>query len=160
VVPAGTANTLPVSGVPISTTAGAADVKLSWSGPEKLKVGERAELALWLESANGLRASPVQLTLDPAQWEVVSVREGDFFNRTGQGSFSFQTDPASGRVLIAAASNESEGASGRARLAVLEVRPKQAGASSVHIIKLTPVGRKTALAPPAPPPPLILEVAP
>lgn len=133
------------AGAPAAPVAAAA-VRARWDGPVRGQVGQPLQLTLWLEADDALRAVPVQLGLDAARWEVVAVREGDYFNRTAQGSFTHQFDAATGRLHIGASSNDPAGASGTARLVTLELKPLQAGTAEITVLRLAPGGRGRAVA--------------
>lgn len=134
---------------PAPTPAAAPDasgLSLSWQGPGKAKPGQPVRLTLQLSSEHALRATPLQLAYVPGQLEVLSVREGDYFEREGKGSFSHVVDAASGRVSVGLGSGNGAGVKGQGRLLQIEVR-LQPGApeAELSLIALTPVGSSQAI---------------
>lgn len=137
--------------------AGAADAQaapnnsglaLTWQGPSAARVGQAVTLDLTLVSAHTLRAAPMQLAYDPKFFEVVAIKEGDFFNRAGDGTFNSVVDKASGRVSLSAAGKET-GTQGAGRMFSITLKPLAAGDSDIGVIGMTPVGARQAIGQPA-----------
>lgn len=128
--------------VPVTNTSG---VQLQWKGKEQAKVGENYTLELRIDSAHALRAAPLQLAYNPQLFDVVSVTEGDFFNKDGKGSFNHVIDKDSGRVSVGTSGGES-GAKGEARILTLVLRPlRPSEDAQVAVIGLTPIGARQAV---------------
>jgi general secretion pathway protein D len=121
-------------------------VRMSWKGPKQAKVGQPVVLELMVDSQHALRATPLQLAFSPEQFEIVAVKEGDFFSKAGKSNFSQVVDKASGRVSVGMASNEAAGAKGDGRLLTIEVKPLAAAANAeIGVIGMTPIGSGQAV---------------
>jgi general secretion pathway protein D len=123
-------------------------VNLQWRGSTTARVGESVTLELDLNTQHSLRAAPLQLAYNPTLFEVVSVKEGEFFNRDGKGSFNHAIDKASGRISISAAGSDG-GSKGNARLFSITLRALSPGDADVNVIATTPVGASQAVGQPA-----------
>jgi general secretion pathway protein D len=123
--------------------------KLAWEGPASAKVGQVATVYLNIDSPELLRASSLQLAFNPAELEVVSVDEGDYFAKNGKGTFSKVIDAASGRISIGAGVSEGGGAKGRGRLLAIGVKPRPivngADKTGLSVIAVTPIGAQVAI---------------
>jgi hypothetical protein len=108
-------------------------VRLHWDGPERVRAGASFTLALRASSELPLRATPLQVSFEPAVLEALEVRAGGFF---GHGSFSYRISP-DGSVFVGASGPASSPGTD-AELVVFTFRPKKAGATTE--IKLTSVG--------------------
>ncbi len=136
------------------------DMLLRWKGPTEAHVGEVITLELELESADALRAAPLQLGFNPANMEIVSVKEGSFFARNGKSTFGHVVDKASGRISVAATTNEAGGAKGEGVLLKIELRPLAVDAASeISVLGMTPVGSTRAVGKPAQPAPHVIAVS-
>lgn len=150
----------PSSQTQAAPAAIAGDVTLSWKGPLKGKVGEVLTLELQLECTKALRAAPLQLAFNPIQFQVVSVKEGDFFSQGGKGNFSQVIDMASGRISVGATSNEAAGVKGKGRLLTVELKPLAAAAEAeISVVGIIPVGISQAIDRPASPIVYKMEIA-
>ncbi len=137
------------------------NIKLQWTGPAEAKVGEVVRLDLNIDSLNALRAVPLQLQVDPAQFEIISVKEGNYFSKTGKGSFNHVIDKPSGRVSIGASSNNDTGMKGAGQLLSIELKPLAPnGEAVVSILSMTPVGTGQAIGRPLMPVTHKIAVAP
>jgi general secretion pathway protein D len=134
---------------PVSTVPDTSGVKLAWKGPKQAKVGQIVTLELALDSQHALRAAPLQLAFNPTLFEVVAVKEGDYFSKAGKSNFSDVADKPSGRVSIGAASAEAAGAKGEGRLLTVELKPLTASAEAeISVIGMTPIGSSQAVGKP------------
>lgn len=125
--------------MPAMPVPGAA--RLRWVGPAQGKVGTPIVLELRIDSSEALRAAPVQLGFNPALFQVLSVKDGDFFGKNGPASFSHNVDKASGRISVGSAGGGADGAKGEARLLQIELMPLQAAADAqISVIGMTPIG--------------------
>ncbi|GAB3265899.1 cohesin domain-containing protein [Chitinimonas naiadis] len=142
----------PASSGPVAKPAPAAatgGIKLNWQGPNQAKVGEPITLELRLDSVETLRAAPIQFAYNPAMFEVVAVKEGDYFSKAGKANFTQLIDKPSGRVSIGLASGESTGAKGEGRLFSVELKPLQVQPEAeISLVAMTPVGSQQAVARP------------
>jgi len=137
------------------------NIKLLWVGPSVARVGEIVTLELNLESADALRAAPLQLAFNPAQFEVISVREGSFFSKNGKSTFGQVIDKVSGRISVAATTVEPGGLKGGGRLLTIELRPLMTEAEAeIRVLGFTPVGGSQALDQPALPMPHKIAIVP
>jgi general secretion pathway protein D len=152
------AGTLPANGIPaqaVPNPNAAADngrLKLQWKGPDQVKVGQPFTLELNLDSQDALRAAPLQLQFDPAAFEIVTVKEGDYFSKNGKSSFNHVIDKPSGRISVGAASADGAGAQGKGQLLSVELRPLTVNAEAqVSVVGMTPIGSGQALTRPTTP---------
>lgn len=135
-------------------------IQLQWHGKKTAKVGEEFAIELQLNSIHLLRAAPLQLAFDPAQFEVVAIKEGEFFNRIGKGAFNHSFDNASGRIAISVA-GDNGGAKGDGKLLTLILKPlSPAAEAKISVIAITPIGAGAAVTPPPLPVAHLLEVLP
>lgn len=124
--------------------------KLKWQGPVQGKVGQPLTLTLDMDSPEALRAASLQLAFNPADIEIVSVQEGDYFSRSGKGAFSNTVDGPGGRVSIGASSVDGSGVKGAARVLTLTVKPLAAAmtGTDISVIAATPVGATRSISRP------------
>lgn len=126
--------------------ANAGDVKLSWKGPAKAKVGEVLTLELNLDSSKALRAAPLQLAFNQTAFQIVAIKEGDFFSKGGKGNFSQVLDAPSGRISVGLTSNEADGVKGEGRLLTIELKPLAAAMDAeISVIGIVPIGISQAI---------------
>ncbi|WP_374581722.1 cohesin domain-containing protein [Pseudoduganella sp.] len=120
--------------------------KLTWIGPRSAKVGEIVELSLDIDSADSLRATSLQFSYQPAEFEIVAVDDGQYFGKDGKGAFSKTIDAAGGRISIGASAPDGAPRKGTGRLVALKLRAlKEVTEASVGLIALTPVGAEKAI---------------
>lgn len=139
--------------VPSPAPAAAPDAPvLSWNGPAQLKVGETVTLQLAMDSSELLRAASLQLAFNPSELEILSVQEGDYFNRSGKGSFSEAVDNPGGRVSVGASAGagDTAGAKGAARVLTVTARARApSNGTEISVIGMTPIGGQKAVSRPA-----------
>lgn len=147
----------PAAALPsVAPVLGAA--QLRWLGPAQAKVGTPIVLELRIDSPDSLRAAPLQLGYNPTQFQVMSVKAGDFFGKQAGSSFSQHIDKASGRISVGSASSGGEGGKGEAALVQLELMPLQAAQDAqISLIGMTPVGNLKSV--PVPAMPLVHSIA-
>lgn len=147
-VPAATgAATVPASPVPSATAPDAP--KLTWSGPAQAKVGEIVTLTLDVDSAELLRAASLQLGFNPAEFEILSVQEGDFFSKAGKGSFSQAIDNPGGRVSVGTGAADHSGVKGTGRMLTITAKALSASpVAGIGLISITPIGSQRAVSRP------------
>jgi general secretion pathway protein D len=121
--------------VPASTRA-----ILSWRAPAAVKVGQEFKVDVIVKTQGDLRSLPMQLSYDPAAFQVVSVQEGPFFKQGGeQTSFAHNIDHANGRVFVGV-SRSTGGVKGEDTLVSLVFRARTARPKSeLRIVAATPV---------------------
>lgn len=71
---------------------------LRWDGPQRVRAGDRFEVALRMTSAEAVRSTPLQIAFDANVLEAVDVRPGRFF---ADGSFSYRVSPG-GSIFVGA----------------------------------------------------------
>ncbi len=142
-------------GAPAQTTVVTADpdreyapAQLLWHGPNQVKLGTQFSVALRVTSAQPVRASPMQIRVDPALLETVAVKPGRFFSE-GDRNFSYRVSP-DGSIFVGATSQNPTPAAD-AEFVVLTFRPlKAAPAAELSIASLNlqgPAGRMIAFDP-------------
>ena len=97
--------------------------QLLWQGPQQVKLGTQFSVALRVTSAQPVRASPMQIRVNPALFETVSVKPGRFFEDR-QRDFNYRIDP--GGSIFVAASNPIAATAADAELIVLTLKPLKA----------------------------------
>lgn len=123
--------------------------KLTWSGPAQAKVGEVVTLTLDMDSQEQLRSASLQLGFNPAEFEVLSVQEGDYFGKTGKGSFSQAIDNRGGRASASANASDPAGVKGAGRMVTITARalaPSQE--ATISLMSMMPVGGQRAVSRP------------
>jgi general secretion pathway protein D len=124
--------------------------KLSWRGPEHVKVGSDVRLDLQFDSVEALRAASLQLAYQSTDFELVSVEAGDYFGKGGKGSFSKSHEPASGRLSVGMHAGDGTFGSGKGVAVSLTLRAlRETLDSEVGIISFTPVGAEKAIVRPS-----------
>ena len=132
---------VPVSGVPQAQNTAPSNLKVFWKGPSEAKVGQPITLELDIDTADAIKTMPLQLGFNPAEFEVLSVKEGDFFSNSGKSSFNQATDKQSGRISAGGGTDNAAGAKGSGSLLSIELKPLQAAeVANVSVIGLTPIG--------------------
>lgn len=132
----------------VEVPVGAPDApKLVWEGANGGKVGEALTLVLNIDSPELLRAASLQLGFNPAELQIMSVIEGDYFSKLSQGAFSHTVDNQGGRVSIGASSIDGSGAKGPGRMLSVVVKPliPAPSGADLSVIALTPVGAQRAI---------------
>ncbi|WP_269532639.1 cohesin domain-containing protein [Chitinimonas sp. BJYL2] len=146
---AGTDNALPPQAAEM--LANTSPLRLRWDGPNRSKVGEALTLNLALDSSELLRAAPLQLAYNPAQFEVVSVKEGTYFSKDGKGNFSQIVDKQSGRISVGLSSSEATGVKGDGRLMTVELKALAPAEAEISLLRISPVGSSQAIVRPVTP---------
>jgi general secretion pathway protein D len=145
---------------PVAVVPGAP--KLAWNGPANGKKGEVMTLDLTMDSTDALRAVSLQVAFNPAEVEIVSVKDGEYFSKSGKGNFSQVVDAAGGRISIGASSGDgSAGVQGAGKL--MSISYKLIGTSpdtELNLIGVTPIGATQAVARPGLPIVHQLTIAP
>lgn len=136
--------------------------KFNWQGPAQGKVGTPLTLMLEMDSPELLRAASLQLAFNPAEIEILSVQEGDYFARAGKAAFSNTIDSAGGRVSIGASSVDGTGVKGAGKMLSVTIKPRVANlmGTEISLIAATPVGSVRAISRPGLPNSHRLIVAP
>src|SRR5688572_387395 len=121
--------------VPASTQA-----VLSWRAPDAVKVGQEFKVDVIVKTQGDLRSLPMQLSYDPAAFQVVSVQEGPFFKQGGeQTSFAHNVDHANGRIFVGV-SRSTGGVKGEDTLVSVIFRARAARPKSeLRVVAATPV---------------------
>ena len=126
---------------PQAQNEGTGNLKVLWKGPTEAKIGQPITLELDVDSVDAIKTMPLQLGFNPAEFEVLSVKEGDFFGKSGKSSFNEATDKQSGRISVGGGTDNVAGAKGSGSLLIIELKPLQAAeAANVSVIGLTPIG--------------------
>jgi general secretion pathway protein D len=136
------------------TPASAPDApKLAWTGPASVKAGQTFSLELRMDSAEALRAASLQVACNPAEFELVSLEDGGYFNKDGKGAFSKSFDVASGRASVGMKAADGAEAAGQGAALTLTLRartpPAAPHATTIGVIAATPIGSKKAVGIPA-----------
>lgn len=124
---------------------GGTGLSLKWSTPSRVGVGDRFSMDLEVSGTTGLRALPLQVQLDSTRLELLGVREGDYFSRSGRSTFTHQSG-GDGRVNVGIAGLDAA-AQGKGSLIHLELRALKAGPAAVQVVAATPVQDGGGIAP-------------
>ncbi len=109
--------------------------QLFWQGPQQVKLGTQFEVALHVTSEQPVRASPMQIKMNSAVFETVSVKPGRFFDDREQ-SFNYRIDP--GGTIFVGASSAKPAPAADAEFVVLTLKPlKAAPAAELAIASLS-----------------------
>lgn len=115
---------------------------LLWQGPQEVKLGTQFSVALRVSSAQPVGASPMQIRVNPAFLEAISVKPGRYFE-DGKRTFNYRIDP--GGSIFVAASSPNPAPAADAELLVLTLMPlREAPAAELAIASLSlhgPAGR-------------------
>ncbi|MCU6501530.1 general secretion pathway protein GspD [Rugamonas sp. A1-17] len=146
----------------VATVPGAPNApKLQWQGPARVKSGEVFTMHLQIDSPEALRAASLQLAFNPAELEIQTVQEGDYFSKAGKSNFSKSIDAAGGHISIGAGNNEGDGVKGAGRVASITCKALSApNGASLSLIAMTPVGAQLAVGRPGLPLAHALEIEP
>jgi general secretion pathway protein D len=146
-VPAGAS--APAGDAAVTPASGPDAPRFAWSGPASVKAGETVTLKLAMDSPKALRAASLQLGFNPAEFDIVSIDDGGYFNKGGKGAFSKSVDAASGRASIGFG-NDAGDAKGEAAILTVTLRARTAAPEAqVSLIAMTPIGASTAVSRPA-----------
>jgi len=122
-----------------------APAQLLWHGPNQVKLGKQFSVALRVTSAQPVRASPMQIRVNPALLETVAVKPGRFFSE-GDRNFSYRVNP-DGSIFVGATSRNPTPAADAEFLVLTFMALKTAPAAELSIASLNlqgPTGRPIA----------------
>ena len=120
--------------------------QLRWQGPEQVQAGNNFDVTLKLNSAQPVRALPLELSYDAKLLEPVAVRPGDLF---AEGRFTYRVNPA-GSIFVGASGNGAPAAD--ADFLVVTFRPIRSGDAELRLSSVAlqgEAGRAIAHEPPA-----------
>lgn len=139
----------PSEGGASPSTVNTSGLKFSWKGVPQVKVGESFTVELSIDSREPLRATPLQLGFNPDDVEVVAVREGNFFSKSGKSTFAHVIDKPSGRVSVGTSTSDAGGAKGAGTLMAVEFKAKKENPSAeIQLLAVTPIGSSQAIGKP------------
>lgn len=139
---------------PLASAPGAPGLK--WEGEEKMRLGQQTTLYLNLDSADALRAASLQLSYNPAEFDIVSVEDTGYFGKPEQGAFSKSVDAAGGRVSAGLNGGDAK-AKGAGKILAVTVKAKSVTAGGdISLIAATMIGAEKAI--PSPGLPLVHRI--
>jgi hypothetical protein len=94
--------------------------RILWQGPKQVKLGTPFEVTLRVTSAQPVGASPMQIKVNSALFETVSVKPGRFFEDREQ-SFNYRIDP--GGTIFVGSSSPKPAPAADAEFVVLTFKP-------------------------------------
>ena len=104
---------------------------LNWDGPASVKAGDSFKLVLKVSSPQAVASIPLQVTYDPAVFELINAAPGKFM---AQGNTLVETskriEAGSGSVFMTQTRSGKTGASGAGDLLELEFRALKAASDS------------------------------
>jgi len=124
-----------------ATAAPATDLQLSWSGPDKAKVGSELTVELRAALQRPLTSASLQFTYDAKAFDVVGVEEGDLL-KTGlaRTTLNHKTDAQSGKVLISIL-RAGQALTGEGPLVKIKLAPKApAPKAEFQVTAISPIG--------------------
>ena len=115
-------------------------VDLSWKVASDAK-GDVLTLSLIAKADGTMRSLPLQLGFDPGSYQVISVEEGGYFKRDGaHTTFSYNVDPAGGKVFATVTRNDVQGAPlGELPVITLKLRSTGAKVPEIKVLSAEPV---------------------
>ncbi|MGE5469614.1 MAG: secretin N-terminal domain-containing protein [Bacteroidota bacterium] len=123
--------------------------QLRWNGPTAVKAGSTFKLQFKLSTGQAINSLPLQLTYDPAVFELISALPGSFM---AQGNAFVETSQLvgaePGTLLMTQTRSTMPGAVGEGSVLEAEFRARQA--APVTAIRLSPVAGSATAALPAP----------
>lgn len=131
-----------------SDRSNSAPAQLLWHGPNQVKLGKQFSVALRVTSAQPVRASPMQIKVNPALLETVAVKPGRFFSESDR-NFSYRVNP-DGSIFVGATSQNPTPAADAEFLVLTFIPLKTAPAAELSIGSLNlqgPAGRVIAFDP-------------
>jgi general secretion pathway protein D len=146
-VPSAVMSTMPTGQQAVPVQPAPADApKVTWSGPSLAVLGQPFSLTLDLSSAEPLRATSFQVGFNPAEFEVISVTQGEYFSKEGKGTFTHVIDASGGRVSLGAGAAGNASAQGEGHLVTIAFKPvAEVQNGEINLLALTPIGTKSAL---------------
>jgi hypothetical protein len=126
-----------------------APARLLWHGPNRVQLGKEFTVSLRVTSAQPVRASPMQIKVNPALLETVAVKPGRFFG-DGDRNFGYRVN-ADGSIFVAATSPNPTPAADAEFVVLTFIPRKTASAAELTIASLNlqgPAGRPIAFGPP------------
>jgi len=137
--------------VKVDTDRGnAAPAQLLWHGPNRVQLGKEFTVSLRVTSTQPVRASPMQIKVNPALLETVAVKPGRFFGE-GDRNFGYRVN-ADGSIFVAATSQNPTPAADAEFVVLTFIPRKTATAAELTIAALNlqgPAGRPIAFGRPA-----------
>lgn len=132
-----------------STSDAPRAISFSWNGATEQNIGEPFKISLRMAADGGIRGVPLQFIFDPTQIQVVSIAEGDYFDKIQeQIVLSSNVHPTEGKAMVSLVRAGSEGTSNDATLVVLTLKPLRKGTSEISLASAAPMA-VGGLAPPA-----------
>lgn len=162
VLSAGNANT-PNTGTPQAPAVAAENANMSfkWIGPATAKIGVPVTLELRIKSVDELRAAPLQIGFNPAEFEVMDVKEGDFFSTEGKSAFGHVVDVPSGRISVGASAGDNPSKNGEGLILTLQLKPRVVKpAVEIQLINATPIGQAKPVETPVLPVSHVMQITP
>ena len=123
--------------------------QLLWHGPDQVQLGKQFSVALRVTSSQPVRASPMQIKVNPALLETIAVKPGRFFSESDR-SFSYRVNP-DGSIFVGAISQNPVPAADAEFLVLTFMPLKTAPAAELSIASLNlqgPTGRPIAFGQP------------
>ncbi|MBQ0921759.1 general secretion pathway protein GspD [Hydrogenophaga aromaticivorans] len=136
--------------------------RMRWQGPSRLRKGDTVAIQLVLQSEQPVVSLPVSVAFDPKALQMLSVREGNLFKRSGdKSSFAHRVDPA-GQVVLTSTTAAEGGVSGSGVVATFNLRVLNSSPpeTALSVTTAAPVGLQSAALVLPPPPPMKLVVTP
>jgi len=116
-------------------------IKLTWQGPNQVKVGDQFKVALRVNTDGGLRSLPFQASFDASALQLLEVSEGGFFKQNeAKTNFSSNIDQAGGKVFVGVSRSGIDGARGEESVVVLTFRATAAKPQAdIKLLTTTPI---------------------
>lgn len=117
------------------------DILLTWDAPEETHVGDTFNVTLKVQSSSALHGLPFELLFNPAQLQLVGVKEGAFFKQQDAlTNFTQNIDTSKGKASIGIMRAGAVGATGTDSVATFTFKAMAASTQSeMRIANAMPV---------------------
>ncbi len=128
---------------------------LSWLAPASIRAGEEFRVALQARSSGPVKGASIQLRYDAAQFEVLAVEDGGYFDQVGgRAVFTPRIDPTLGVVFATVGASAAGSAQGDGPLITLRMKARGPAASARlqigNLVAVDPANRRVPIEGPAP----------
>lgn len=130
-------------------------LNLSWQAPASIRADEPFVVALKARSDGPVKGASIQLRYDAAQFEVLAVEDGGFFDQVGgRAVFTPRIDPTLGVVFATVGATGAGSAQGDGPLIKLRMKARGPAANTRlqigNLVAVDPANRRVPIEGPAP----------
>lgn len=125
-------------------------LNLSWLAPASIRAGEPFVVALQARSSGPVKGASMQLRYDAAQFEVLAVEDGGYFDPVGgRAVFTPRIDPTLGVVFATVGASGAGSATGDAPLVKLRMKARGPAATTRlqigNLVAVDPMNRRVPI---------------